>query len=96
MKACTAGFGNFSSICLKYSANATGIIIEPNEVKNDRNLFAFSPYMTRTGAFPEMPLEIVEIRRFNSKTMIPIEIAIEMIVNIHERLIPLTELSKSE
>ena len=71
-------------------------MIEPNEVKNDRNLFAFSPYMTRTGAFPEMPLEIVEIRRFNSKTMMPIEIAIEMIVNIHERLIPLTELSKSE
>ena len=71
-------------------------MIEPKAVKNERNLFAFSPYMTSTGAFPEIPFEIVEIKRFNSKIMIPMESAIEMIVNIHERLIPLTELSKSE
>ena len=71
-------------------------MIEPNAVKKERNLFAFSPYITRTGAFPEIPLDTVEIRRFNSKTMIPMEIAIEIIVNIHERLIPFTELSKSE
>ena len=71
-------------------------MMEPNAVKNERNLFAFSPYMTSTGALPEIPFEIVEMRRFNSKIMIPIEIAMEMIVNIHERLIPFTELSKSD
>ena len=69
---------------------------EPNAVKNERNLFAFSPYITRTGALPEIPFETVEIRRLSSKIIIPIEMAIDMIVKIHERLIPFTELSKSE
>ena len=71
-------------------------MIEPKAVKKDRNLFAFSPYITSTGAFPEMPLDTVEIRRFISNTMMPMEMAIEMIVKIHERLIPFTELSKSD
>ena len=43
-----------------------------------------------------MPFEIVEIKRLSSKIMIPIDKAIDMIVNIHDRLIPLTELPKSE
>ena len=71
-------------------------MIEPNAVKKDRNLFAFSPYITSTGAFPEIPLDIVEIKRLSSKIMIPMEIAMEMIVKIHERLIPFTELTKSD
>ena len=77
-------------------AKVTGIMTEPNAVKNERNLFAFSPYITRTGALPEIPFETVEIRRLSSKIIMPIEMAIDMIVNIHERLIPFTELSKSE
>ena len=70
-------------------------MIEPNAVKNERNLLAFSPYITSTGAFPEIPLDTVVIRRLISKMMIPIEIAMEMIVKIQDKLIPFTELSKS-
>ena len=70
-------------------------MIDPKAVKNERNLFAFSPYITSTGALPEIPLDTVEIRRLISKTMMPIEIAIDMIVKIQLRDIPLTEDSKS-
>ena len=38
-------------------------MIEPNAVKKERNLFAFSPYITRTGALPEIPFDIVEIKK---------------------------------
>ena len=69
---------------------------EPNAVKNERNLLAFSPYMTRTGVLPEMPCDIVEMMRLSSNIAIPIEIAIEIMVNIHERLIPLTVPAKSD
>ena len=64
-------------------------------MKNDRNLMAFSPYITMTGALPDMPLDSVEMNRFSSNTMMPIEIAIEKIVNIHESDMPLTVDSKS-
>ena len=42
-----------------------------------------------------MPCDIVEMMRLSSKIAIPIEIAIETIVNIQERLMPFNEPWKS-